>query len=290
MMKYVTKIRAKISIYASKKTSNILDGSYKSIYQGNGFDFENLREYIPGDNIKDIDWKASSRSRNLLVKRYIAEKKHNIMLVFDTGKKMSAHTKCRQSKKDVALNAGGTIGYLSGRNGDNIGALYNRNGFIQYYELRTGLFNVERILSDYDKEDCSNYNGDLEKSLDFLIKNIRRKMIVFIISDAAGIRNVSEDTLKKLTCQHDVLFIQVTDADFTDGKSYDIESDTYIPAFITDNKKLKKIEQETKEKLYEELEDRIIRYKIVSTQIDSEEDIIDKLIEMLGRYKYANKR
>ncbi len=49
--------------------------------------FEDLREYVVGDNIKDIDWKASARSRNLLVRRYIAEKKHNVMLVFDTGKK-----------------------------------------------------------------------------------------------------------------------------------------------------------------------------------------------------------
>ena len=79
IMNYVTKIRAKVNIYASRKSSNLFDGSYKSVYQGNGLDFENLREYIPGDNIRDIDWKASSRSGKMLVKRYVAERKHNIM-------------------------------------------------------------------------------------------------------------------------------------------------------------------------------------------------------------------
>ena len=88
MKDYITKVKAKLSLYSTKKTSNIFDGSYKSIYQGNGLDFENLREYIPGDSIRDIDWKASSRSGKILIKRYIAEKKHNVMLVFDTGKSM----------------------------------------------------------------------------------------------------------------------------------------------------------------------------------------------------------
>ena len=72
---YVGKIRRKVSIYSKNKTSNLFDGSYKSVYQGNGMDFENLREYIPGDNIRDIDWKATARGNKVLVKRYVAEKK-----------------------------------------------------------------------------------------------------------------------------------------------------------------------------------------------------------------------
>ena len=290
MMNYVAKIRAKVSIHASKKTSNIFDGSYKSIYQGNGLDFENLREYIPGDSIRDIDWKSSSRSGKLLVKRYIAEKKHNIMLVFDTGKKMLADTKGLQRKKDVALQVGGTVGFLASSNGDNVGALYNKNGLIQYYQLRTGMFNIERILTEYDKETCEGYNSDLEKSLDYIIKNINRKMIVFVITDGAGIRSVSDDTLKRLTCQHDVVFISISDADITVGRSYNIHSDSFIPDFISKNKKLIKIEQEAKRKMYEENERKLLKYRVVTTEIDSEEEIVDKVIELLGRNKYAGNR
>lgn len=94
IMNYITKIKANISIYASKKTSNILDGTYRSIYKGKSMNFEDLRTYVVGDNVKDIDWKASARSGgNLLIRQYIAEKKHNIMLVLDTGKKMLADTR-----------------------------------------------------------------------------------------------------------------------------------------------------------------------------------------------------
>lgn len=290
MMKYVTKIRAKISIHASKKTSNIFDGSYKSVYVGNGLDFENLREYIPGDNIRDIDWKASSRSGKLLTKRYIAEKRHNIMLVFDTGKKMAADTKGMENKKDIALNLGGTIGYLAGKNGDNVGALYNRNGMIQYHQMKSGLDNLERILTEYDRENFTEYSTDFEKNLEYIVKNIRRKMIIFLISDAEGIHGLSESSLKKLTCQHDVLVMEISDADISGGKAFDIDSSIYIPEFISGNKMLLKLEQETKAKIYEENEKKLLKYRIVSTQIDSEEEIVDKTIELLERHKYANNR
>ena len=268
---YVGKIRSLVSIYSSKKSSSLFDGSYKSIFKGNGFDFENLREYIPGDNIRDIDWKASSRGGRLLVKRYIAEKQHNILLVFDTGKKMSANTRGQQPKKDVALNAGGAIGYLAAKNGDNVGAMYNRDGLFQYFQLKPGMENIERILSAYDKEQFTDNNGDITKTLDYIVKNIRRRMVIFVISDAAGIKSISDDTLKKLTYQHDVLVMDISDADFTDGNSYNIDKNMYIPEFIAQDKKLRDIEINTKKQIFEENEKKLLKYRIVSTKIDSEQ-------------------
>ena len=287
IMNYVTKIRAKVNIYASRKSSNLFDGSYKSIYQGNGLDFENLREYIPGDNIRDIDWKASSRSGKTLVKSYIAEKKHNIMLVFDTGKKMMAHTRNMEIKKDLALNVGGVLGYLAAKNGDNVGAMYNRNGFIQYHQLRTGLQNMERILTVYDKENFEDYESDLEKSLEYIVKNIKRKMIIFVISDATGIRDIGENTLKKLSGQHDVLFIRISDADYAGGTAYNHDKDAYIPEFITGNKKLIRMEQEKKQKLDKDNADKLLRYRVISTVIDGEDEMVERMIELLAKHRYA---
>lgn len=287
IMNYVTKIRAKVNIYASRKSGNLFDGSYKSVYQGNGLDFENLREYIPGDSIRDIDWKASSRSSKMLVKRYVAERKHNIMLVFDTGRKMTAHTGNLEIKKDLALNVGGIVGYLAAKNGDNVGAIYNRNGYIRYYQLRTGMHNIERILTIYDRESFEEQESDLEKSLNYIVKNIRRKMIVFIISDAIGIRDVSESTLKKMSVLHDVLFIQIGDANYTNGVAYNLDKDTYIPDFITENKKLIQMEQETKQKLKKENTDKLLKYRITGTQIDSEEEMVERIIELLEEHRYA---
>src|SRR5574344_2814195 len=91
-MTYIAKIQANLkryqSVKARKHTARVLDGSYKSIHKGRSMNFDELREYVQGDDIKDIDWKASARSQKLLVRQYIAERKHNVLLVFDTNMNM----------------------------------------------------------------------------------------------------------------------------------------------------------------------------------------------------------
>ena len=290
MMNYITKIRAKISIHANKKTSNIFDGTYKSVYQGSGMDFENLREYIPGDSIRDIDWKASSRSGKVLVKRYIAEKKHNIMLVFDTGKSMTAHTDSMNVKKEIALYAGGTIGYIAAKNGDNVAAIYNRNSMIQYFPFRTGMENMERILTEYDREVFDDYETDIEKTLEYIARNINRKMIIFVITDATGISRISQSTLKKLSYLHNLLFVSIADATVSGAGSYNLEDDRYIPDFISKNEELMKMQQNMKQSLDAENERKLIQNRIVSTCVSSEDEIVDKIIELLGGHAYANNR
>lgn len=290
MMKYVTRIKAKLNIHASKRTSALFDGSYKSIYTGNGFDFENLREYIPGDNIRDIDWKASSRSRNILVKRYVAERKHNVLLVFDVGKRMGGHTAALQVKKDVALGVAGTLGYLAGRSGDQIGSIYCCDGHVHFYPLRSGMHYLEHILTMYDRQRLAENNskqGDLEKSLSYIIKNLSRKMIVLVVTDMAGIHEISDDTLKKLTCRNDVLVVGVSDASMTDVQAYDMERSAYIPDFIMQDKKLRRMEQESRERISEENEKKLSKYRIVMTEIDSDEELAEKITELLERHKYA---
>ena len=290
MKNYIMKIKTKLSLYSKKKTSNIFEGSYKSIYQGNGLDFENLREYIPGDSIRDIDWKASSRSGKVLIKRYIAEKKHNVMLVFDTGKSMSAHTDSMDEKKEIALYVGGIIGYMAAKNGDNVGAIYNRNTMIQYFPFRTGLGNIERILTEYDREKFDDYETDIEKTLDYIVRTINRRMIVVVITDAMGIANIQHNTLKKLSYQHDVLFVSINDATVSGRQTYDVEDSKYIPDFISGNKELLQMQQSMKASLDAANEKKLNQNRIVSTCIDNEEEIVEKIIELLGGQAHANNR
>ncbi len=288
MMNHITKIQAKVSIYAKKKTSNIFDGSYKSIYTGNGLDFENLREYIPGDNIRDIDWKASARSKNLLIKQYIAEKKHNVMLVFDTGRNFLADTATGENKKNIALYSGGTLAYLAAHNRDNVGAVYNQNGMIQFFPLRMGMGNLERILTSYATEDFSGYDSDINKSLDYIIKNVSKKLIIFVITDKGGIHSISDNTIKKLSAWHDVLFVSISDATITGAPAFDVNQSLYVTEYLSSNKKLQKLEKETHEKISRENSRKLLSNQVVSVEINSEADIVDKSMELLERHKYAN--
>ena len=76
-LNYVSRISFGLQRYktiaTNRATSRVLDGSYNSIYKGRSMNFDELREYVPGDDIKDIDWKATSRSQKVLVRQYIAE-------------------------------------------------------------------------------------------------------------------------------------------------------------------------------------------------------------------------
>ena len=278
---YVTKIKANISIYSNKKTSNLLDGSYKSIYKGRSMNFEDLREYIIGDNVKDIDWKASARSNHILVRQFVAEKKHNIMIVLDTGKKMLADTKKNEEKKEVALMSAGTIAYLANKNGDYVGSVYNSNNIV-YHQLKMGLYNIEKILNEY--------NSNLEKSLDYIVKHIKKRLIIFVITDIDGIENVSKNTLEQLTYMNDVMFINVNDADITGSKGFNIDSNKYIPELIFKDKKLQEYELKMKKQMYENAERKLKKYGISMVSIESNSEVPLKIINLLERHRNANIR
>ncbi len=285
-MKYIKKIKANLAIYTRKKTSNILEGTYNSIYKGRSMNFEDLREYVIGDDIKDIDWKASARSNKILIKQYVAEKKHNILFVLDTGKKMLADTKELESKKEVALMTVGTIAYLINKHGDSISAIYKGKENIRFFPFQTGLYNIEKILNYYDKEiDTEN---ELETLLDYVMKNIKRKMIVFIITDIDGINRLSDRTLKRISLKHDVMMVNISDALMTGNNTFDIEQENYIPDYILEDEKLKDIEIQIKNQIYKNIKEKLKKYNIIITTINKQKDIVKDVYKLLERRKNAN--
>ncbi len=285
-MKYITKIKANLYVYTKKKTSNILEGSYNSIYKGKSMNFEDLREYVIGDNVKDIDWKASARSNKILIKQYIAEKKHNILFILDSGKKMLADTKDLDSKKEVALMTTGTISYLVDKHGDSISAIYKEKNGIKLFPFKTGLYNIEKILNSYEKEIGTENN--LENLINYVLKYIRRRMIIFVVTDIQGMSNISEKNLKRLSLLHDVMFINISDAFMTGYNAFDMDQDCYIPDYILEDEKLKNIEQQIKSKVYEETKEKFKKYKIVTTTINKQKDIVNDIFKILERRKNAN--
>ena len=287
---YITRIKANVSIYATKRTSNVLDGTYPSVFHGRSLNFEDLREYVPGDNIRDIDWKASGRAGTILVKRYIADKKHSIMLVLDTGAKMSGDSAEFIPKREIALRTAGTIGYIAYKNGDTVGSLYNKDGLIKLNPFRSGIPNLERILAEYDRDLESKEKNNIEKSLDFIINNFKKRMIIFVITDMNGIHSVSEPCLKRLKTRHDVLFVNISDLGLTGNQVYDIDGRHYVPTFISSKKKLARLEAEKRAQLLNENARKLLKFGVTSVTVDNEEEIVPRIIELLESHRYANIR
>ena len=288
-MNYVSRIQSNLKKYktinTNKITTRILDGSYNYVYKGRSMNFDELREYVPGDEIKDMDWKASARGNKLLVRQYIAEKKHNIMLVIDSNCRMLANANDTQDKAEVALLSAGTLAYLVNRNGDYVSATFATKTSVNHIPFRSGLMNIENILSSYHKAVTLDNDSDLNKPLEFILHNYNRRMIILIVTDITGIDKIKEDNLKRLLVKHDVLLVDVSDADLSGKNVYDVEMGSYLPDFFTRDKKFVALEEEKKQSFEQRCIDKLKRYGIASSVISNTKDIDAKIIELLEKHK-----
>lgn len=287
-LNYVNKIKANIAIYSNKKTNNILDGTYKSIYRGKSMNFENLREYVINDEIKDIDWKASAKTNTLYVKQFIAEKKHNILFIIDNDLKMTADTDQHENKKNIALFTAGTIGYLAIKNNDYIGMLYKDSKKINYKPFKNNLYNLENYLCEYDKSTNSN-DTDTNQLLEYAYKNISKRMIIVLITDINGVDSIKDNILKKLKIKHDLLIVNIADNYMTGNNVFDISNNKYITNFFLKDKKLNQVEKQIREEIMNNNKNKLQKNNVCITTISSLKEINFKTIRLLEEHKYANR-
>ena len=149
---YLSRIRRAVALYTNRKTSNILDGDFHSIHRGRSMEFDDLKLYSFGDDVHDIDWKSSSRMGDILVRRYMTDRRHNVMFVCDCGVKMKGDTMAGHSKKELALMTFGTIAYITGRNGADYAMAIPRDNRAMISLFRSGPEHMERLLYEYEKE------------------------------------------------------------------------------------------------------------------------------------------
>ena len=285
----VEKIKRNISIQASKKSTNLLEGLYKSIFQGKSMDFDDLRDYVIGDNNKDIDWKSSIRHGSLLVRRYCAYKRHNFVFIIDSGKKFTGLTNLNENKGEVSLYIFGTLAYLINKNNDELTKVYNKNTIITSTPFKTGTINIETSMNEIEQNILLDNPHDINEMLEYPLKHFKRKMIYIVISDLDGANNIKENVLKKITSYHDLLFINISDLSIYGNNLFDIGENKNIPLYISKNKKLKEIEDIIKKDTYDSCIKKFNKYKISTVTISSKNEIVNNLIDLLERHNHAIK-
>ena len=308
---YLSRIRAEIEITSRRKTSNILEGEFTSIYRGRSLDFDDLREYTVGDNVRDIDWKSSSKAGKILVRRYIAEKKHNILFLMDSGRKFLADTDKGENKFDIASKVLMVLTFLIDKHGDDSALMsFNRNGS-KFTYFKTGTIHMQDMLKQYNdcitayegneekkvianpfkrKVNTDNYEDafDISRLLEYAVDNIRRKMIIFIVTDRDGISKLDESLLRKATVNNDIMIINIEDAMFTNDNAFDVEKNSYVEEFFSLNKKLRRTEHEQREASLKKACDMFNRYMIGFTSVSKEDEIIDHIVQLFERNNSEN--
>jgi len=289
-LKYIKGIKANLQIYTNKHSTSVLDGKYRSIYKGKSLNFETLRAYVTEDDVKDIDWKSSARSNNLLVKEYRAEKKHNLMLIIDTGEKMDGISRSSIRKLDIALYTIGTLGYLSVNNGDYISTIIEEKGSLNSYPFRYSIEGLEQILTNYDLFGAKPNKTSLAEKLRKLYHAIKKNMIIFIVTDEDGLEELDERLLKEISTVHDVMIITIPDAYIYDEDVYDVDNHHNLPRFVSLNKKIHEEEIRIRTEQRNNNIRKLKRNHIDSCDISDIESIPEKLIDLLERHKYGGSR
>lgn len=288
-MTYIAKIQANLkryqSVKARKHTARVLDGSYKSIHKGRSMNFDELREYVQGDDIKDIDWKASARSQKLLVRQYIAERKHNVLLVFDTNMNMLGDSDGFEEKRELAILSAGTLAYFVNKSGDYVASVFMSENGVKYFPFKAGLDNIETILENYHRTVTMNNNSDVNDCLEYIIRNFKQKMIIVLVSDVRGFTTITDTNLKRLLVAHDVLALNISDASINGNLAYNMNKASFMPAFLYKNKKLKKAMKESNLELQKTVANRLKKYGISCSTIDYVEELDREIVDLLAKHR-----
>ena len=199
MPSYLVKVRKKMDIFAQRRVRNVLSGNYGSVFKGRSLDFDDLREYNYGDDVKDIDWKATARSRTIMIRRYIAVRKHNILLVADNGNTMAALAPSGESKQEVATFCAGVMSYVALHHGDYVGMIYGNHGENKRYMQKEDAAYIENFLDKYAKSmTLKSEPSDLNSLLTYVSKTYRERSFMIIMSDAEGVSQIDTEMIRKL--------------------------------------------------------------------------------------------
>ncbi len=293
MSSLLVSVRKKMTLTAHRKVRNALEGEYGSVFKGRSMDFDDLRTYSPGDDVKDIDWKATARSGQVLIRRYVAIRKHNILLVVDTGREMAAATASGETKRDVSVMAAGVIAYVAQKHGDLVALVSGNDERIDYLPLKGDSPHIERILQRIDKDtQLQAPVSNVTKLLDYIARTIRRRMMLIIISDNLEFNNEQQRLIRRLGAQHELLFIGIDDLDPSAPAWYNtqlntIDEDVDLPEHVRSKNNVKKAYLQLLSDAAQQSTHALDRYGISSVRIGSEADVVEQIVRLLEKQKHV---
>jgi uncharacterized protein (DUF58 family) len=214
-------------------TRGMLEGGRYSLLHTRSMEFDDLRPYVPGDDVRDIDWKASARSASVLIKRFVSEKHHKILLVADTGRNMTALAPSGETKRDVAAHILGAIGLITLGRSDQIGMVYGDDRGSVNIEQRRGETHIESMLHRFYNQTLGGQGrSDIASQLDYVATHYRHPMLIVVVSDEPEFDGRLDDVVTRLA-RHSVLWAMVSDMPALgtgdgDQDGYDVATGTFV--------------------------------------------------------------
>jgi uncharacterized protein (DUF58 family) len=188
--------------------NSLFAGEYRSVFKGQGMEFAEVREYVPGDEVRIIDWNVTARMQRPFVKRYIEERELTVMLAVDVSGSERFGTR-RRFKSELASELAAVLAMSAIRNNDRVGALMFTDTIEHVVPPRKGRRHALRLIRDILAFEPQSRGTDIAGATDYLIKMLSHKAIIFFVSDFMS--QSIERPLKLLAQRHDVVAVTVED-------------------------------------------------------------------------------
>ncbi len=203
----VKKLR-KIEIHTARLANDQLAGSYHSVFKGRGMAFSEVRQYQPGDDVRFIDWNVSARMNDTYVKVFTEEREMTVMLLVDVSGS-ERFGSVAQPKTETVAEVGALLAFSAIKNNDRVGLILFSDRVERFVPPKKGTGHVMRVVTEMLNAKPEHRGTDIRCALDLLGHLVKRKAVVFLISDF--IADGYERALRISSARHDLIPIQVVD-------------------------------------------------------------------------------
>jgi uncharacterized protein (DUF58 family) len=206
--KEVLKKVHQIEIRTTGIVNNVLAGAYSSSFKGQGMEFAEVREYIPGDEIRSIDWNVTARHGTPYIKKFVEERELTVILVVDASSSGDFGSQ-GEMKGEVMATLSALLAFSATRNNDRVGLLIFTSQVEMYIPPKKGRKHVLRVIRELLYFKPRERGTNLALALEYLNKILNRRAVVFVVSDFAT--GDFEKPIKAMMRKHDGVAITVWD-------------------------------------------------------------------------------
>ena len=289
MTSLLHRVKSKMAIFAHRKARGMLDGEYGSVFRGRSLDFDDLRAYVPGDEVRDIDWKATARHGSPLIKRYVAVRRQTVLLIADTGRNMAAEAAGGETKKDIAIMALGVVGYLAHRHGDVVGLVCGDAGGTRSLPAKGGEAHLERLLRHVDATaTVDSAASRLEDPLEHVARTVKGRFLLFVVADEIAATPSLAGLLRRLRAQHEILWLTVRDAELaTAAEWYSVQDSTPLLGHLAGSAGVATAYARAVEDRDAGRQDMLRQAGITGGSVAGSQDVMTELFALLERHRRA---
>ncbi|MDI3545116.1 MAG: hypothetical protein PWP68_533 [Rikenellaceae bacterium] len=274
-----------ISIIARKLSNQMFAGQYQSAFKGKGMAYSDLREYVYGDDIRDIEWNVTARHNHPYIKVYQEERELTLIFMIDVSRSTIFGSTAKM-KNELISEIAGILAFSALKNNDRIGVILFSDIIEKFIPPKKGLSHILAIIREILAYEPKSSKTNIKNALEYLNHVIPKRSIVFLISDfydtqydlAMGITNRKHDFI----CIQIVDNIEITPPDNGFVITYDPESDKFFPVDLSD-KKFQKAWMDVYQVHHNYLEKTCKKHNIDFLTIDTQIDYIPLLTALFKK-------